>query len=233
MTFGTIVAKASGVMLRGVSILVRAFRRVIPFAVAIAAMSTLLATTSFAHGGEPARVVVQPDQPVAGGWLDVTGTHFPAGLDAIVEVVGPASATLGIAAADPEGYFHGAFRLPLEVAAGPWQVRVRSEDGVELSVPVSVIAATGAGPAGTPSRSSQLERQLPIVLTIGTIAAIVVLSVAFFLGMFHGLAARLHRFRVRLSVDRSDDPLFDRHRGQRIFGRAQAEPPHVERDLTI
>jgi hypothetical protein len=212
----------------------RAFRRVIPFALAIATTSTLLATTSFAHGSEPARVIVLPDRPVAGGWLDVTGTHFPAGLDAIVEVVGPASATLGIAAADTDGYFHGAFRLPLEIVAGDWQVRVRSEDGVELFVPVSVAAATGAGSAGgTPSGSSQLERQLPIVLAIGAGVAVVVLSVAFVLGLFHGLAARLHRFRVRRSVDRSEDPLFHRRRRRRFIGRAQAELPHLERDLTI
>jgi hypothetical protein len=234
VTFGTMVAMPSRVILRGVRLLVRAFRRVIPFAVAIAAMSTLLATTSFAHGDEPARVVVQPDHPVAGGWLDVTGTHFPAGLDAVVEVVGPASATLGIAAADTDGYFHGAFRLPLEVVAGEWQVRVRSENGVELFAPVRVMAATVAGSSdGTPALSSQSERQLPIVLAIGAAAAVVVLSVAFFLGLFHGLAARLHRFRVRRSVDRSDDPLFHRHRRRRFIGRAQVEPLHPERDLTI
>jgi hypothetical protein len=55
-----------------------------------------------------------------------------------------------------------------------------------------------------------------------------VLALAFVLGAFHDLAARVHRVRVRRAMDGSSDQLFTRRR--RFAWRRPAELPPVDRE---
>ncbi len=150
-------------------------KRIVPVAICIATAILLLFSTGTAFAAGSNAIVVSPIIPKAGDTITVTGVQLGGNSSVEIRVIGSGvDLDLGETKADNAGGFTAAFRLPVDLKPGSYQVRATGADSATTQI--TVVGGSAESPAtpvaGMPVRSRPFGQAILLVTIFGVLAGL-------------------------------------------------------------